>query len=169
MAKASAGGGGDRHPQASIAGMVIVRLFVGAFFLYAAYTKLADPAAFIHALARETAEGGSYIVHAAWPGFADFLRQTVAPHATLFGWLVMIGECLAGGLLFLGLLTRLAAVIAILLSATYLLATLYSSAASWGINAAFLTMEVAVLVAAAGRTCGIDRVLARHARVKLLF
>lgn len=169
MAKGAASGGGDRHLQASAAGMALIRLFLGGFFLYNAITKVMDANMFLHYLQNATAPGGSFVTMNTWPPFADFLVANIHPHADLFSWLVIAGELTVGATLVLGLLTRLAALGGLAMSALYLLATMHLSAAYLGVNAAFIAMEIAVIISAAGRTFGIDRAIAKRTRVKLLW
>lgn len=169
MAK-NAGSGGDRHPQGSIAGMVMIRLFMGAFFLYGALAdKLSNPAKFISYLSDMTGSGGDFIRDNQFPAFARFLENTVHPNANAFGWLIITAELVLGIMLVAGLLTRLAGFGALLLSGAYLLATLHLSASRWAINMAFVVMAVAVIIAAAGRTWGVDAFIARRTRLKLLW
>lgn len=169
MAKGSAGGG-DRHPQASIAGVVLLRFFLGFFFLYVAAVKLMHPQAFIDSLHGVLAPGGQFVTgDVAWPAFTHFLKTTVYTHLAAWAWLIMLGEGMVGVLFLLGFLTRLAALGGLALSTAYLLSTLHLTASDWGVNAAFVAMNLAVLIAAAGRTWGLDALLARRTRVKLLW
>lgn len=97
-----------------------------------------------------------------WPWYKDFLRETVSPHAELFGWLVIIGEGLIGFLLVIGLFTRLSALIAMLMSAAYLLATmhLFPPVGLAG-NAGFLIMEFGLFIGNAGKTAGLDATMGK--------
>jgi thiosulfate dehydrogenase [quinone] large subunit len=169
MAKSS-GGGGDRHQQASVAGMVLIRIFLGLFFLYHVLAEmLADPAGFIAAFRELTGPSGQYVVTNEWPAYAEFLSLVVSPHAQLVGWLIVTGELLFGIMLLIGLLTRLAALGTLAISLFFLLATLWVSGYIWGMYAALIAMEVAVIIAAAGRTWGLDALIARRTRLKLLW
>lgn len=162
-------GGGDKHQQASVIGMVLARVFLGAFFLFDGINRLSDSAAFVTGLQRATTVNGSFVHWSAWQPFTSFLKHTVHPHADLFAWLFMLLGVLAGGLLLIGFLTRLGAILAIPINLFFLLATIHAPAPNFGFNLAFLVLEVAVLIAAAGRTLGFDALLARHTRVKLLW
>ena len=68
---------------------------------------------------------------------------------------------MVGALLVLGLLTRAAALVAIALTANLLLATSRQGAAFQIGNEALLAIELAVLIAGAGRSLGMDARLAR--------
>lgn len=152
-----------------MAGMVLIRVFLGAFFLYAVSSKVVDPTRFVHALHDMTIARGDFVLGNNFPIAAHFLTHTVAPHAELFAWLVIAGEAIVGILLVIGLLTRAAALAGLAMNIPYLLATMHLGAANMGVNAGFIAMELAVLIAAAGRTWGIDSVLAKRTRVKLFW
>ncbi len=171
MAKTSGGGGGDRHAQASMAGMVIVRLFLGGYFLFVGLQKALAVKAFTDFLAAATDAGTpvNFLHPTPWPAYAHFLANTVHPHADTIALLLIGVELTLGVLFVLGLLTRGAALGGLVLNSLYLLATLYISAYSLGLNLACLAMELAVLVAAAGRTWGLDALIAARTRLKLLW
>jgi len=171
--------GGDRHPQASMAGMVLIRVFLGAFFLYTGLSKLTTfhqtmGDAFINLLRNATSgdipsHGMNLVTHSIWPFYADFLVNVVNPHVEMFAWMVIIGEILVGALFIIGLLTRGAALVAFIMNCCYLLGTYHLGLPQQGLNIAFIIMELAVFIAAAGRTLGIDYFLAAHTRVKLFW
>jgi len=157
--------------------MVLIRVFLGLFFLCSAGAKIisfgenAPPPAH-GAAAKEPAPGSSFITElnkAAGPGgafvdeysvlpvYAEFLRNIVSPNADIFGWLVIVGEAAVGLFLLVGLLTRVTAIVAMLISAAYLLATMHlSPPLGLAANSAFLAMELSVFIGNAGKTVGID-------------
>jgi len=200
MAKSTAGS----HSKAAVAGMVLIRVFLGMFFLFSASAKIfvfgespeagspalplptpaattatgtpggpprkidppsaqpepgtLNPQPFIDELKAATAEGGTFASdNSVLPMFADFLKNTVSKNAVFFGWLVIIGEAAVGFFLLLGLLTRLTAFIAMLISAAYLLATMHLfPPVGLAANSAFLAMELAVMLGNAGKIAGVD-------------
>jgi len=82
-----------------------------------------------------------------WPFWKAFLTSVVVPHASLFAWVVAIGELLLGIGLLLGLFTRWAAAGGVLLLLTILLGQTYVPGASWtGWVAAGLTTKFAILL-----------------------
>ena len=169
MAKNTAGSGGG-HAQASIAGMVLLRIFLGAFFLYIVFTdKIGNPGAFTHQLAEWTRSGGLFVAGNQWPAFGTFLAKTVYPNAQAVAWLLIFSELLVGAMLLVGLLTRLAGLGALVLSTLYTLATFHLPAEFWGNGLAFAVASLAVIIAAAGRTWGIDAFIAQRTKVKLLW
>ena len=182
------GKGSADHHKTAVAGIAFVRIFLGLFFLFAAVMKLftmtdAPPQpgtapskqpvvvslsseGFIAELKAATGTGGDFVgPDSALPQYAQFLQQTVYPNAESFSWLIIAGEGAVGLFLLIGLFTRITAVIAMLISATYLLATmhLYPPVGLAG-NAAFLAMECAVLIGNAGKTAGFDALLGKKAK-----
>jgi uncharacterized membrane protein YphA (DoxX/SURF4 family) len=97
------------------------------------------------------------------PGFyQSFLQQVVIPQATLFSYLIMTGELIAGICLLLGLFTRVGAVIAMFLFLNYLF-----SKGRWfwspdSEDAAVFFSALVCCIGAAGRVFGIDSYLARR-------
>jgi uncharacterized membrane protein YphA (DoxX/SURF4 family) len=82
------------------------------------------------------------------------------PAGLLVPDLILWGEILVGAALILGLFTRLAAVAGLLLLANYLLAE-----GSWDLTSARIALGVialAIMIGAAGRTLGLDGLLARR-------
>jgi thiosulfate dehydrogenase [quinone] large subunit len=94
--------------------------------------------------------------------YQHFLQQVVIPHATLFSYLIMMGELAAGLSLLLGLGTRAGATIAMFLFLNYMLAKgrLFWSPDSE--DAAVFLSALVCLLGAAGRVWGIDAYLARR-------
>jgi thiosulfate dehydrogenase [quinone] large subunit len=95
------------------------------------------------------------------PFYADFLNSVVQPNAQVFSYLVALGECTAGILLTLGLLTRLGSIIGMCLSLNYtMLGSLLANNRS--IDHLFFLAELTFLLGAAGLVWGLDGQL-RHA------
>ena len=101
---------------------------------------------------------GVIFLLAAWPTVSGMSAPETALPAGLIPW----GELLVGVTLVLGLFTRLAAVLALLL----LVNRMYVAGAwVWdpsSNDAAFGAIAVALLVGAAGRTLGLDALLAER-------
>jgi uncharacterized membrane protein YphA (DoxX/SURF4 family) len=188
MAKGSAAA----HSKAAVTGMVLIRVFLGLFFLFSAGAKVitfsgsesagsptiypaptAEPEPgslsadlFIAELRKVTGPGGAFSdEYNALPVYAEFLRSTVSPNAEIFGWLAIIGEAAVGLFLLIGLLTRLTALIAMLISTVYLLAAMHLfPPLGLAANAAFLAMELSVFISNAGKTAGIDGLLGKRTK-----
>ena len=99
-------------------GMVWVRVLVGAVWLNGGVEKLLNPD-FPRQFAASLQAGG--FVSQAPPFFQDFMEGTVVPNAELFAQLMRAGELTLGIALIVGLLTNLAAIGSVGLSAMILL------------------------------------------------
>ena len=139
------------------AALALLRIYLGVVFLVAAIPKLQKDftpglLAFLQGKAMEQ----SHLF------YRDFLQRVVVPNADLFAGLVTWGELLVGGLLILGLMTRLSAAVGLVLTVNYMLA---KGAWPWtpsSNDAAFVLISLALLIGAAGRTFGLDSMLARR-------
>jgi thiosulfate dehydrogenase [quinone] large subunit len=139
------------------AALALLRVYLGAIFLIAAIPKLRDDftpglVGFVEQRALEH----SHVF------YREFLQEMVLPNAHLFAGLVTWGESLVGVLLILGLMTRLSAIVALLLTLNYMLA---KGAWPWtpsSNDAAFATISLALVIGAAGRTFGLDSILAKR-------
>ena len=99
-------------------GMVWVRVLIGAVWLNGGVEKLLNPS-FPKQFAVSLQAGG--FISQAPPFFQDFMQAYVVPNAELFAQLMRVGELTLGIALILGLLTNLAALGSIGLSAMILL------------------------------------------------
>lgn len=86
------------------------------------------------------------------------IERSLLPFAALVTW----GELLLGVLLILGLMTRLSAAAALLLILNYLVANGAWSWTSSKNDSAFAAISLALVIGAAGRTFGLDSILARR-------
>jgi thiosulfate dehydrogenase (quinone) large subunit len=139
------------------AALVLLRVYLGVVFLVAALPKLQKDFTpiLLGFLERVALEKGH-------PFYQEFIQRVVIPNAALFAVLVSWGELLVGVSLILGLLTRFSAAAAFLLTVNYMFAK-----GNWFWNpssndAAFAMISLALLVGAAGRTLGLDAMLARR-------
>jgi thiosulfate dehydrogenase (quinone) large subunit len=99
-------------------GMVLVRVLIGAVWLNGGVEKVLNPE-FPRQFAASLEAGG--FVSQAPPFFQDFMKGYVVPNAELFAQLMRAGELTLGLALVFGLLTNLAAIGSVLLSAVILL------------------------------------------------
>lgn len=137
--------------------LVILRVYLGVVFLLAALPKFQrDPipefAGFLEGVALVRGH----------PFYQEFVQRVILLNAPAVAVLVTWGELLVGVTLILGLLTRFSAALALLLAMNYMFA---KGAWFWtpGSNdAAFVAIALALLIGAAGRTLGLDVLLARR-------
>jgi uncharacterized membrane protein YphA (DoxX/SURF4 family) len=139
------------------AALVLLRVYLGVVFLISAVPKLrGDFTTGLTAFLEQRAMEQSH------PFYRQFLQEVVLPNTQLFAALVTWGELLVGVLLVLGLMTRLSATVALLLTVNYMFA---KGAWPWtpsSNDAAFAAISLALVIGAAGRTLGLDSMLARR-------
>ena len=128
-----------------------LRIYIGLFFLYAAYFKL-NPA-FFAGLQNKLAY---YASHDPLWFYGIFLSRVGVPNAFLFAILIVMGELFAGVFLTAGFITRIAAFVAIFLNLNYLLAMYWIGPSELGINLTFIVCELVVVFTDSGKTLGID-------------
>jgi uncharacterized membrane protein YphA (DoxX/SURF4 family) len=124
------------------AALVLLRIYLGVIFLLAAWPELRGDVT---------------------PRLVGFLERVVLlPNPSLAGSLVTGGELLVGLTLVLGLITRLSATVALLLAVNSMAAKgewFWQPSSSDG---AFAAIAVALIIGAAGRTFGLDALLAKR-------
>jgi thiosulfate dehydrogenase (quinone) large subunit len=98
--------------------MVLVRVLIGAVWLNGGLEKLLNPS-FPGQFAASLQAGG--FVSQAPPFFQGFMKGYVVPNAELFAQFMRAGELMLGIALIIGLLTNLAALGSVALSAVILL------------------------------------------------
>ena len=137
--------------------LVLLRLYLGVVFLLSALPKLSSGsgsefAGFLQQRALETG-------HTFYRPFVEaVLLLNSALIAPLLGWV----EAFVGVTLIAGVLTRFSAGLAMVLALNYMFA---KGAWFWtpgSYDAAYFVIALSLLIGAAGRTLGIDAVLARR-------
>ena len=139
--------------------LVVLRIYLGVIFAFAVWPKLRLGVAFPHQLAGFLTAVGLQNAH---PFYQTFLTAVVIPHVTVFAFLVMLGECFVALAMLTGTVTRLAGVVAMFLVTNYMFAK-----GLWWWNpssndSAFFFISLAMIIGAAGRSCGVDVYLARR-------
>ncbi|HET9341593.1 MAG TPA: DoxX family membrane protein [Candidatus Eremiobacteraceae bacterium] len=139
--------------------LVLLRLFLGVTFAIAVYPKLAAGAQY-PVMLRAFLE--RFALANAHPFYAAFLSGTVLPHIATFGVLIQIAETFVALALISGTATRLAAVVAMFLVTNYMFAKglwwWYPSSN----DAADFMIALALIIGSAGRTFGVDALLAER-------
>src|ERR671915_1072955 len=146
--------------------MVWVRVLVGAVWLNGAVEKLLNPE-FPQQFATSLEAGG--FVSQAPPFFQEFMRGTVVPNAELFAQLMRAGELALGIALILGLLTNLAALGSIALSAVIMLSqggvrlgTGLGAPEFLTVNVVIALISLVILFSAAAKAVSVDARLAQR-------
>lgn len=95
------------------------------------------------------------------PWVSSLLTGAVVPHASLFAWLIALGHSGVGLSLLLGLFARLGGAGAIVLGITNILVAggAPNATDTIGSNYMLAVAGLAVLISAAGRSYGLDRLL----------
>ena len=159
-----------RYPQTGIA---LLRIVVGAWFLKAVWTKLTVawvggvvplPVVSPRFLAFQPRRVAEFAADNPVDWYKHFLQDTVLPHAKLFATLQAYGEVVVGLGLVLGLFTGLTAIIGLVLSVNYGLATQWMSFGQQGFHVMLITSMVIFLMTGAGRLWGLDQLLAARAK-----
>jgi thiosulfate dehydrogenase [quinone] large subunit len=134
-----------------------LRIYLGVIFVVAAVPKVRG--GFVPGL-------NGFLHHVALQKAPDFYRgfveHAVLPHVGFFGLLIPWTELTIGVTLILGLGTRLSAAAALVLLMNYMLA---KGAWPWypsSNDAAWAAVSLALILGAAGRTFGVDAMLARR-------
>jgi uncharacterized membrane protein YphA (DoxX/SURF4 family) len=123
------------------AALVFLRIYLGFAFLLSAWLKL---------------QSDNSPVVSGFPWYQEFLRRVMLSNADIIAAALTGSELLVGITLVLGLLTRFFAVVALVLTAHYMLAS-----GTWN-DAGLAAISIALLIGAAGRTLGLDSMLARR-------
>ncbi|MBI2883313.1 MAG: DoxX family membrane protein [Candidatus Methylomirabilis oxyfera] len=137
--------------------IALLRIFFGYYFLRDGLGKLTGGFTSAGVLEKwlpaKTAD--------AFGWYKPFLTDVVIPHHQLFAGLVTWGMLLAGLALLCGLLTRPAALTGIFLTLNFYLAKGGGSPATTS-DQAFMAGLLVVFLTRAGRSFGVDRLLARR-------
>jgi uncharacterized membrane protein YphA (DoxX/SURF4 family) len=131
------------------------RILIGILWLYSLRWKL--PPDFVPATGRGLMDWLELEVqHPAFVFYGEFVATIVIPNFTLFAWLVFLGELLVGLSLLTGTLTRVGALIGLLL-ALNLGVGLLEVPGEWPWSYLMLAMwHGTFLVTGAGRVFGVD-------------
>jgi thiosulfate dehydrogenase (quinone) large subunit len=146
--------------------MVLVRVLIGAVWLNGGLEKLLNPS-FPSQFAASLEAGG--FVSQAPPFFQDFMKGYVVPNAELFAQFMRAGELMLGIALILGLLTNLAAIGSVGLSAVIMLSqggvglgTGLGAPEFLTINVLVALISVVILFSPAAKALSIDSRLAKR-------
>ena len=140
----------------NVGGMVL-RITAGLVWLFQAYPKFGQNylserlAALVGAMAGPDNP---------WHFYSGFLHGVVLTHIALFAYLSLVGDVAVGVCLVVGLLTPYAAFVGIVLNLNYALAAGWMSRADYPLNFLLIVLEIFVMATAAGKTAGLDGLLA---------
>ena len=139
--------------------LVFLRIYLGVVFLLNGTARIEDGAA---------ASLRAFLTHvvpqSGYGFYQRFTNEVVLPHLGLVAPLVSWGELLVGFALVVGLATRLSAFLGLLLLVNYILAKGAWFGQPSSNDAALAAIAFALNIGAAGRTFGLDALLARRWR-----
>jgi thiosulfate dehydrogenase [quinone] large subunit len=136
--------------------LVPLRIYLGVIFLFAVWPKLAAEGGFqssLEGFLQGMALGNAHDF------YRGFLESVVLPNAGLFASLIVLGELLVGVALIAGFATRFASGVAMFLLLNYMFA---KGAWFWmpsSNDAAMFFIALVLMLGAAGRSFGVDRIL----------
>jgi len=131
---------------------VLVRVYLGISFLFSDHGSVQP---------NELTGFLKFALRNGYVWYQNLLNSVVVPHSSTFGALVVIAEIYVGIGLVLGFTTRLAALVALFLLLNYMCA---KGALPWGpgIDQSDIVLAVVILFSDAGRTFGLDKLIARR-------
>jgi len=129
---------------------VLARVYLGISFFFSDHGN-AQP--------NEAAGFLKFALKNGYSWYQGLLNSAVVPHAATFAKLVVIGEIYIGIALVIGLTARLATALALFLLLNYMCA---KGAVPWGpgIDQSDILLALIIFLSDAGRTFGIDKLLA---------
>ena len=131
---------------------VLARIYLGISFLFSDHGN-AQP--------NELAGFLKYALRNGYGWYQSLLNWVVVSHSSTFGTFVVIAEIYIGIALVLGLTTRLATLVALFLLINFMCA---KGALPWGpgIDQSDMILALIILLSDAGRTFGLDKLIARR-------
>ena len=137
--------------------LLLLRVYLGVVFFLASIPKLQRDATpeFTAFLEQVALQRGHLF-------YQEFVERVVLPNAQAWAAVVTWGEVVVGVTLILGLVTRFSAALAVLLALSYMFAKGAWFWTPWSNDAAYVAIALALMIGAAGRTLGLDALLARR-------
>jgi len=133
--------------------LAFLRIAVGLLYLYAFVSKLG-----IGFIANLPDQLSAFAAQNHFDFTRSLLQHCIA-HPRIFGWMVLVGEFLAGVLLTLGLGTRIVAVVTLLLQFTYFLTALGGNMVVTLANGLFIVALLVITGTDGGWCCSLDRMI----------
>ena len=148
-----------RRPAATL---LPLRLFIGLGWLRASVEKAVEPGWWDGTSLSAILLGQLADDRVAFPLYQALIAELFLPQAHGLGWLIMIGQLLAGAAILTGTLTNLALAAGLFMNLNFLLAGVPDP------SAFYIVIQAALLGAGAGAVLGGDALLSRAIRQPLL-
>lgn len=143
--------------------VALLRIYVGYYFLQQGIRKFERDFPHGDWIGRQI---GAVATLDLYPWYKSFLLNYVVPHHELFGYLVTIGEIAAGACLLLGLFTRFAAAIGLLMIVNYVLGPgMARGGAVIALPQTFAVCLILILLSNPGRALGLDGLIFGRGKV----
>ena len=139
--------------------LTVLRLLVGGWFLLDVIAFALRPGWGGAVTAFVQSSGAANLPFFPYSTMAAFLESVVAPNPGVFGFIVFTTELMVALALLLGVWTRAAAAVALLLNFTFAIGRGFWPAGPH-VDAIFIAIGLGLLIAAPGRVWGLDRFLA---------
>jgi thiosulfate dehydrogenase (quinone) large subunit len=138
-----------------------LRLFIGMGWLRAFAEKVANPGwhdgTVLAAFLEERLVGD----HVVFPFYRVLITDVFLPNASVLGWIVMIGQLLAGAAILLGLFTNAALLGGLFMNLNFILVGAPNP------SAFYFIIQVALFIGGTGAIIGVDALLGRRIRTPL--
>ena len=138
-----------------------LRLFIGMGWLRAFAEKVAEPGwhdgTVLAAFLEERLVGD----HVVFPFYRALITDVFLPNASVLGWIVMIGQLLAGAAILLGLFTNAALLGGLFMNLNFILVGAPNP------SAFYFVIQVALFIGGTGAIIGLDALLGRRIRTPL--
>lgn len=102
---------------------------------------------------------GGFVHTAINSGVASWLTNTVVPHASMFAWMLALGEACVGFSLLLGLFTRVGGFFAVLQGLVNIIVVFGGGADTIGQNYLLVVLGIIFILTSPGRVFGLDGLL----------
>lgn len=137
--------------------IALLRLYVGYYMLTQGIRKYQRDFPKGDWIARQIGDVAALDLY---PWYKRFLLDTVIPHQELFGYLVTVGEMVVGACLLLGFVTRVSALVGLLMLINYYLGPGTAHGGLISAHQQFFIVVLAIFVLAnPGRALGLDGLL----------
>ena len=147
--------------------LAIIRIVVGYHFITAAWPKITGPFVKGHVLPEELAKT---VVKDPFAWHRAFIAGVVIPHPHFFSNLVAFGEMAIGISLLVGCLVRISSLFGAFHNFNILLSiAIANGAAQLAINRLYIVLHLIFVIAAAGRSLGLDGLLRERFKRVALF
>ena len=138
--------------------LVFLRLIIGVKWFIAGLEKLIDPG-YVTGMADTLGFFASGNPNA-W--FVNLINSTFIPNATVFAWLVSIGELLAGIGLILGIFVNLSAIVSIFLNLSFFFAAAWISPSTQSLNWIMAALGFIILLSPGIKNLSLDLLIVNY-------